>query len=162
MAIHVLRAELELARPRAEVFAFFADASNLARITPPELGFRIRTPLPVAMRPGALIDYTIGLYGIPMRWRTLISEWRENEEFVDEQLKGPYALWVHRHTFTDTPKGTLVQDEVRYQLPFSPLGDIALPLVRRQLQRIFSFREQSVRRLLLQSRAPASRAPVPL
>ncbi|MDB4906814.1 MAG: CDP-paratose 2-epimerase [Gemmatimonadetes bacterium] len=154
MAIHVLHAAMEVPLPRRRVFAFFADAENLARITPPELGFRIRTPLPIAMRAGAIIDYTIGLYRIPMRWRTLIREWREDEEFVDEQVQGPYALWVHRHTFTDVPGGTLVRDEVRYQLPFSPLGDLALPLVRRQLRRIFSYREANVRALLLQSPAP--------
>ncbi|HET7188559.1 MAG TPA: SRPBCC family protein [Gemmatimonadaceae bacterium] len=134
MADHFLRTSLRLAVPRPRVFAFFGDVGNLARITPPELAFRIRTPLPVSLGEGSLIDYTIGLYGIPMRWRTRIVRWRENEEFVDEQLRGPYALWVHRHSFRDDGSGgTIIEDEVRYRLPLSPLGDIAHPLVRRQL-----------------------------
>ena len=149
MADHFLRTSMRLAVPRARVFAFFGDVGNLARIMPPELAFRIRTPLPVTLGEGSLIDYTIGLYGIPMRWRTRIVRWRENEEFVDEQLRGPYALWVHRHSFRDDGAGgTTIDDEVRYRLPLSPLGDIVHPLVRRQLERIFSYRTETVTRLL--------------
>src|SRR5512139_3419257 len=151
---HFIRTRLVIPRPREEVFPFFAEAENLGRITPPELAFRIRTPLPIMMQPGALIDYTIGLHGIPMRWRTRISEWEPPHYFVDEQLRGPYALWVHRHTFTDHPSGTLIADEVRYRMPLSPLGDLALPLVRRQLRRIFAYRQKAVRTLL----APGARA----
>lgn len=146
---HFIRTRLVIPRPRDEVFPFFAQAENLGRLTPPELAFRIRTPLPIAMQAGVLIDYTIGLHGIPMRWRTLISEWEPPHFFVDEQLKGPYAGWVHRHAFTDHPAGgTLISDEVRYRLPLSPLGDLALPLVRRQLRRIFAYRQNAVRSLL--------------
>ena len=149
MKDHVLRCTLHLAVPRTTAFAFFSHAENLARITPPELAFKIRTPLPIDMRAGALIDYTIGLRGIPMRWRTRIDRWVPDEEFVDVQLRGPYAKWVHRHGFRDDGNGgTIIDDEVRYRLPFGMLGAIAHPIVRMQLRRIFNFRGQAVRRLL--------------
>lgn len=156
MSYHVLTASQRIERPLAEVFDFFSRAENLGAITPPELQFRIDTPLPIAMRPGTLIDYTIRLHGIPMRWRTLISVWEPPHRFVDEQLKGPYAEWIHTHTFrADGPGATVMEDEVRYRLPFGVLGKLALPLVRRQVEGIFAFRRREVERLLLGVRPAA-------
>ena len=156
MKDHVLRTTLRLAVPKDRVFAFFADATNLARITPPDVSFRIRTPLPITFRVGTLIDYSIGLHGVPMRWRTRIASWRPGEEFVDEQLRGPYARWVHRHTFRDDGAGgTVIDDEVQYRLPLGRLGNLAHPLVRRQLRHIFAYRTVVVKRLLGDASEPA-------
>jgi ligand-binding SRPBCC domain-containing protein len=78
----------------------------------------------------------------------LISQWQPNDYFVDEQLRGPYAQWVHTHRFFDSERGTRVTDEVRYRLPLFPLGEIGFPLVRLQVARIFAYRTRRLHELL--------------
>ena len=163
MSQRTLRTSIVLPLPRSEVVPFFGEAANLGRITPPEIRFEILTPAPIAMAPGTLIDYRIRLFGVPMRWRTRITTWEAPHAFVDEQLVGPYAQWVHTHRFTEVPGGTRVDDEVRYRLPLGVLGAPAHPIVRLQLHRIFSYRQRRVRELLLgdaRAREEAARAPV--
>jgi ligand-binding SRPBCC domain-containing protein len=61
--------------PLDETFAFFADASNLERLTPAWLRFSIRTRMPVVMRTGLEIEYRIRPHGLPVAWRSRIDEW---------------------------------------------------------------------------------------
>lgn len=149
MAEHILTRSLTLELPREQVFEFFSDAGNLERITPPELSFHIVTPQPLELKQGTLIDYKLRLRGLPLTWRTEISVWDPPNEFVDQQLSGPYSQWIHRHTFTEMGPGrTLIDDEVRYRLPLEPLGDLAHFIVRRELEYIFDFRQKMVAELL--------------
>lgn len=145
MSVHLLQRVQHIARPRSEVFAFFADAGNLERITPGFLNFRILTPQPIAMKPGALIDYQLSLYGVPLSWRTRIETFDPEDSFTDVQLSGPYRSWHHRHEFKDDAGGTEMRDVVRYELPLGPLGTLARALfVRRSLDRIFDHRRQVI------------------
>jgi ligand-binding SRPBCC domain-containing protein len=142
---HRFEREQLVPRPRSEVFAFFADAANLERLTPGSLRFKIESQLPVEMRAGARIDYQIALLGVRFRWETLIEVFEPEERFVDVQLAGPYRSWRHTHQFSDASGGTLVLDRVDYELPFGPLGELAGRLfVSRQLRRIFDFRRAAI------------------
>ena len=142
------RAQL-IAKPRAEVFAFFADPLNLERITPGFLRFRITSEPPIVMRRGALIDYRLRLYGVPLRWRTRIEAYDPPNGFTDAQLFGPYRRWVHRHYFVEVPGGTEIRDRVDYVLPLGVLGTLAHGLfVRRSVERIFAFRAAVIDREL--------------
>jgi ligand-binding SRPBCC domain-containing protein len=140
---HLLRLHTEtvVAAGLADTFAFFADAWNLQRITPPWLHFRILTPRSVVMRAGTILDYRIRLHGVPIPWRTRIDVWEPGVRFVDRQLRGPYRRWRHEHRFEVTPAGTRVIDDVEY-LP--PLRWLTSPLVRRDVERIFAFRRQAL------------------
>jgi ligand-binding SRPBCC domain-containing protein len=145
MRVHVLEREQLIPRSLAETWEFFQDAHNLEAITPAFLGFRVTTPKPIAMGEGALIDYRLRLHGIPVRWRTRIAAWEPDVRFVDEQVRGPYALWHHTHTFEARADGTLMRDRVRYRLPLGLAGGIAhVAFVRRDLERIFDFRRDEV------------------
>lgn len=156
---HILRREQVIPRPRSEVFAFFADAANLDRITPPWLHFRILTPQPMTIARGALIDYRIRWRGLPLRWRTRIEEWLPETRFVDMQIHGPYALWHHTHVFEPAPNGTHMTDIVRYRIPFGPIGALLHRLrIRRDVEAIFDYRTQAIDRIFGASEPTASRS----
>jgi ligand-binding SRPBCC domain-containing protein len=149
--VHTLRREQRLPGSPDDVFAFFADARNLEAITPPLLRFRVMDPGAIVMGPGALIRYRLRVHRVPVGWLTAIREWDPPHRFVDEQLRGPYALWHHTHTFEAIEDGaaTLMRDVVRYALPFGLLGEAARRLfVARDIEAIFDYRAERIRELL--------------
>ena len=143
-----------IGRPREEVFEFFADAGNLERITPPELSFHILTPRPIEIKKGALIDYRLKLRGVPLAWKTEITQWNPPHDFVDTALKSPYKQWIHLHRFTTGARGeTIMEDVVRYRLPLEPLGDLAHFYVKKELAYIFDYRYQIIAEIFDKNRS---------
>lgn len=142
--VHHLHRETLVRASIGETFAFFADATNLNLLTPPWLRFRITTPLPVIMREGLELDYTISLYGMPLSWRSRIDVWDPGARFVDRQIVGPYRWWHHEHRFEPFAGGTRVIDHVEYA-PRAPW--LSTPLVRRDVTRIFRYRQEALGRL---------------
>lgn len=138
-----LTSELYLPHSLDSVFAFFAAAENLNRITPPFLHFRIKTSLPVTMRVGLRLQYRIRLHGVPLRWVSEITEWNPPFAFTDEQVSGPYRYWIHRHTFAAHGEGTLIQDQVAYAVYGGTL--VHSLLVREDLQQVFAYRRNKIR-----------------
>ena len=123
---------------------FFSEADNLPAITPPWLSFTIKTPPPIRIQLDSLLDYTIKWMGIPIKWRTRIIDWQPPRMFIDLQLRGPYALWHHQHTFTPVSDGTACTDRVIYKLPMGWVGRMGHGMVRRQLLEIFEFRRKVI------------------
>ncbi|MGE5207767.1 MAG: SRPBCC family protein [Alphaproteobacteria bacterium] len=144
MATHEFNSEIWLPHPVEEVFAFFSNPANLDSITPPWLRFRMVTPGPIEMRAGTLLDYRLRIRGFPVRWRSKITTWKPPSRFVDEQIRGPYRLWIHEHDFEARDGGTLVRDHVRYAVPFDWL--VHRLLVRPDVERIFAYRTESLQR----------------
>jgi len=141
MAIYTLKREQLVPRPLEEVFEFFSDARNLEFITPRWLNFQVLTPQPIEIVHGTLLDYRLKWHGVPIAWRTKIVGWNPPRSFVDVQLRGPYRLWHHTHSFAAASGGTQMVDTVNYELPLGFLGSIAHELgVRRDLERVFDYR----------------------
>lgn len=148
MKIYSLEYNQFVAHPLEEVYAFFEKPENLEKLTPNSLGFEILTPSPIKMNVGRLIDYAIKIVGINFHWRTIITDYDKNNSFVDEQLKGPYAFWHHKHSFLASGDGTQINDVVHYSLPFGILGRIAHVLfVKKMLYRIFNHRQSVINTL---------------
>ncbi len=144
MAFQVHQEQL-LSHPIEQVFRFFASPENLNLLTPPWANFSILSPQPIEMAVGTIIEYRIRLRGVPVTWRSEITEWQPPFAFCDVQLRGPYRFWVHRHTFEEKPGGTLVTDHVDY-------GVLGGALVNRlfvagELKRIFGYRKTRLHEL---------------
>jgi ligand-binding SRPBCC domain-containing protein len=151
MRVFTLRLQQLLPGPPERVFPFFADARNLEAITPPLLRFAVVTPGEIPMRVGTLIQYRLKVHGIGVDWLTSIQEWEPPHRFVDVQVRGPYALWHHTHTFEPSADGarTLMRDTVRYAIGFGPFGQLAArAFVHRDVATIFEHRRTAVRERL--------------
>ncbi|MCX8155357.1 MAG: SRPBCC family protein [Verrucomicrobiae bacterium] len=151
MKTYQLQVEQTVSRPLPEVFPFFADARNLERITPPWLHFSILST-DLEMRAGLRIDYQLKLHGFPLRWQSEITVWEPPHRFVDEQRRGPYRLWRHEHRFYAEGTSTRLVDEVTYAVWG---GWLLHPLwVRRDLEKIFSYRQQIIAQIFGSSSLP--------
>jgi ligand-binding SRPBCC domain-containing protein len=137
-----LKTAVWLPSEMVDVFAFFADARNLNLITPEWIRFRIKTPTPVVMKPGLLLDYSLRLRGMPVRWQSEITVWDPPRRFVDEQRKGPYRRWVHEHLFQEEDGGTNVIDRVHYAVPGGRL--VHRLFVKGDVTSIFRYRRRKL------------------
>lgn len=130
----------------AEVFDFFSQPDNLARITPPAVGFRVLRAPARPLREGDVLEYRLRAAGVPLRWRSRITLWQPGRAFADLQERGPFAYWLHTHTFREEAGGVTMHDHVDYRLPFGFLGRlVAGALVRRTIAKSFDYRAEALR-----------------
>lgn len=147
--VHLLNQVQVLPIPLEEAWQFFSHPKNLAVITPEHLNLKFTNEVyGDSIYPGQVITYNVKpLLGIPLFWMTEITHVEPLRFFVDEQRRGPYALWHHQHHFKSIAGGTEMTDIIHYQLPFGFLGNLALPFVKKQLANIFTYRRQQVEKL---------------
>lgn len=156
--MHHLTATQLIPRPVDEVFDFFSRPRNLHRLTPGAMGFRYLTD-DDPMRAGLEIGYRIRpLFGIPIDWLTRITKFDPPHGFRDVQLRGPYRRWDHVHRFESVDGGTLVHDDVSYEVPGGPVG-VALHhfVIRNELAWIFLYRSWAIRAALADAGAATGR-----
>ncbi|HEX3156247.1 MAG TPA: SRPBCC family protein [Candidatus Angelobacter sp.] len=147
-ATYILNFKQQVQRPLPEIFDFFSRAENLEALTPPWLNFRILNVNPQPVQQGTMINYSLRVHGIPLRWTSEIVEWEPPHCFVDLQLRGPYKLWRHEHRFEPSDGGTLISDTISLSLPLGFLGQLAYKIkVRSDVQEIFAFRKNKIRTL---------------
>lgn len=128
-----------------DIFPFFSNEYNLEKITPPFLGFKVLGKNTDEIKSGTLIDYSLKLHGIPLKWKTEILEFKPNEYFIDQQLKGPYKKWFHQHKFYPLKNGTLMVDHITYKPPMGILGRLfAGSYIRKDVTKIFNYRREII------------------
>jgi ligand-binding SRPBCC domain-containing protein len=148
MAVRLFEREQLLPVERGRAFEIFSEPSNLEPLTPPRLRFRIISA-PERIAAGSELSYQLRLHGVPVRWLTQIALWDPPDRFVDVQVRGPFALWEHTHSFEDRGDQTLMRDVIRYRSRFGPFGEVANALfVARDLTRIFDYRREALSELL--------------
>lgn len=146
--LNTFQTEVILNAPKDEVFSFFSKAENLCLMTPNWLKIKILTPTPISIKKGYLIDYRIKILSIPVKWKTEITCWEPPDLFIDEQIKGPYKIWKHKHQFIEHNNQTKMIDRVQYQVPGWFLSPIVHKFfVRNAVKNIFEFRSDVIRKL---------------
>ncbi|MBI3234973.1 MAG: SRPBCC family protein [Bacteroidetes bacterium] len=144
---HIFQSEITIDRTIDEVFEFFSNAENLNVLTPSNLHFTFITPTPIDIKRGAIIDYRIKLFGVPVKWRTQITKWEPTACFADNQERGPFKLWYHVHTFKAFGSQTIMTDTVHYLSPGGILEFIPhILFVKRQVHKIFEYREKAIQK----------------
>jgi ligand-binding SRPBCC domain-containing protein len=137
-----------------EAWDFFSSPNNLALITPPEMDFKILSKVEeIGIFEGQQIEYTVKpLIGITIKWKTEIGKTSKHNFFTDKQLKGPYKVWEHTHTFLVQENGVLMKDEVNYKLPLGVLGKLLNKLfIKQKIENIFSYRRNTLDKIFVQN-----------
>lgn len=153
MHIYTLEYTQLIKAPMARVWDFFSAPANLGKITPDRMNFKIIRMSGDRMYAGQRIEYRVSVLPlVRLTWVTEITEVEEGQMFVDEQRKGPYSLWRHRHSFRETPEGVEMTDRIDYAIPLGILGRLANWLfVARQVRAIFAYRFEAAERIFNRS-----------
>lgn len=133
--------------PLDAVRRFHSQSASMGAITPPPVIVRVHAA-PAILGEGDEMEFTLWLGPLPLRWRARIEQVTPIS-FVDRMVAGPFAAWVHRHSFVPVDASTTrVVDDVEVKPLrhwfWGPVGwgmKLSLPM-------LFAFRGWKTRRLL--------------
>jgi len=156
------------------VFAFFANPYNLPALMPAKMKTQVHEvrwvgapPSPISsgaqwveptLAAGVGSEVTLSFCPaayVPMRvrWVARITEFAWYSHFCDEQMRGPFERFRHRHgtqsEIQNGRVGTLLTDEIEYSLPFGSVGQLWDSAVRRQLKQTFVLRQERLPKILM-------------
>lgn len=145
----IVRSRAWVAAPIQEVFAFFDDPSNLARLMPPPLAIRLVGMDPTPPQAGSTFEFRYGLGPFQRRWTVRLVAREAPYRFVDETIFGPMARFHHSHTFTRGRRGTWISDEIEYRVgPEGRIGAVLDRLAGWVMRATFVWRAARQRQLL--------------
>ncbi len=132
-----------------ELFAFHERPDAFALLQPPWEQTEI-VVAPASLEVGTRVVFRtkVGPF-----WTELEAEhiaFERNVRFEDTLIRGPFAKWHHRHLFFEDPNGARLRDEIDCEPPLGVVGRwFGEPIVRRRLTRMFDYRHEATRRVLL-------------
>lgn len=146
----VLRSRAWVPAPIDEVFAFFDDPANLARLMPPPVRIRLVRVNPAPPRPGSIFEFRYGLGPIQRSWTIRLVDRVPGERFVDETISGPVARFHHSHTFSPARRGgTWIEDRVDFHVgPDGAVGTVVDTVAGLVMRLTFVWRHAMQRRIL--------------
>ena len=145
--LYTLYAKQTVSKEIGLLWDFFRKPTNLNKLTPEDVHFKIKSGKSDDFYEGKIISYKIKPFKLlALNWVTEISQIKEGSYFIDNQISGPYKMWRHEHHFKDNHNGTTeIIDKVKYKVPFYIVGKLMHKMfIRKKLFNIFMFRQKQI------------------
>ena len=83
-----------------------------------------------------------------LRWRVTsrVTEFEPPHRFVDEMIRGPFALFRHEHSFEEREGTTRMTDVVEFETRAGPLTPVTDLVAWYYLRRLMAKRNSTIRR----------------
>jgi len=134
----------EFSVPAKQLFSWHEGLGAFDRLNPPFM------PVKLVAHDGHIRDGANVVLKIPvvpplgLRWTLEHHHYRQDQQFCDRQVSGPFHAWDHVHRFTDIGEDRCILEEhINYTWPLGFLTEkITDPVFRIKLQRLFQFRHR--------------------
>ena len=142
--------ETEVEADVESTFAWFEHEGSFRRLMPPwEVAEEVRADDSLEVGSQRVFRFPMG--PVKMTWVAAHTAYDPPNFFADKMVKGPFWSWNHEHNLSQSGGVTKVVDDVSYQVPFGPLGNLVDKilggmLVRGRISRMFTARELRLKR----------------